>query len=355
MNILNFNKWSGAVNEGFDAKIENDEDNKDEIEIEAPNEDNNIKYTVTGDSKVKSIKQVSIVDKDGQQKNIKNKIEIVKDEKLKDDIIKASHSINKIKDRIRANELERLTGGDDTPITREIMKIIDTKANDDVETPSILYNTLNDANVINTPGNKLILKLSNIQSKYKIQKTRIYKNFKEGTIGKGEYLLPLLFSDVYKERVYYKDAKGDNYILHDNIKYFLELKGSGAEFSFNKEKIDLDNISEVVIEALMIYIKNQQRNNRSQLFLCFFHEKEQKPESICFINVSNIKENRDVIRKTFKTLVKIDTENVINKNLLTGKFKCSFDGKYIICKLSQKKNESSILSRDNFVNKIYTK
>lgn len=355
MNILDFNKWSGDVNEGFDAKIENDEDNKDEIEIEAPNEDNNIKYTVTGDSKVKSIKQVSIVDKDGQQKNIKNKIEIVKDEKLKDDIIKASHSINKIKDRIRANELERLTGGDDTPITREIMKIIDTKANDDVETPAILYNTLNDANVINTPGNKLILKLSNIQSKYKIQKTRIYKNFKEGTIGKGEYLLPLLFSDVYKERVYYKDAKGDNYIPHDNIKYFLELKGSGAEFSFNKEKIDLDNISEVVIEALMRYIKNQQRNNRSQLFLCFFHEKEQKPESICFINVSNIKENKKVIRETFEALVKIDTENVINKNLLTGKFKCSFDGKNIICKLSQKKNESSILSRDNFVNKIYTK
>lgn len=355
MNILNFDKWSGAVNEGFDAKIENDEDNKDEIEIEAPNEDNNIKYTVTGDSKVKSIKQVSIVDKDGQQKNIKNKIEIVKDEKLKDDIIKASHSINKIKDRIRANELERLTGGDDTPITREIMKIIDTKANDDVETPAILYNTLNDANVINTPGNKLILKLSNIQSKYKIQKTRIYKNFKEGTIGKGEYLLPLLFSDVYKERVYYKDAKGDNYILHDNIKYFLELKGSGAEFSFNKEKIDLNNISEVVIEALTRYIKNQQRNNRSQLFLCFFHEKEQKPESICFINVSNIKENKKVIWDTFEALVKIDTENVINKNLLTGKFKCSFDGKYIICKLSQKKNESSILSRDNFVNEYYTK
>ena len=52
------------------------------------------------------------------------------------------------------------------------MKIIDTKANDDVETPAILYNTLNDADVLNTPGNKLILKLSNIQSKYKIQKNK---------------------------------------------------------------------------------------------------------------------------------------------------------------------------------------
>ena len=68
MNILDFDKWSGVVKEGFDAKIKNDKDVTDEIEIEAPNEDNNIKYTVTGDSKVKSIKQVSIVDKDGQQK-----------------------------------------------------------------------------------------------------------------------------------------------------------------------------------------------------------------------------------------------------------------------------------------------
>lgn len=355
MNILNFEKWSDAVNEGFDAKIENDEDSKDEIEIEAPNEDNNIKYTVTGDNKVKSIKQVSIVDKYGQQKNIKDKIEIVKDEKLKDDIIKASHSINKIKDRIRADELERLTGGDDTPITREIMKIIDTKANNDVETSAILYNTLNDSDVLNTPGNKLILKLSNIQSKYKIQKTRIYKNFKEGTIGKGEYLLPLLFCDVYKERVYQKDAKGDNYILHDNTKYFLELKGSGAEFSFKKEEMNSDTISEVVLKALMRYIKNQQRKNRTQLYLCFFHEKEQKPEGICFINVSNIRENYDSIYKTFQTLVKIDNENVINKNLLTGKFKCSFDGKHIICKLSQKKNESLILSRNNFINEYFIK
>ena len=168
-------------------------------------------------------------------------------------------------------------------------------------------------------------------------------------------MLPLLFSDVYKERVYYKDAKGDNYILHDNIKYFLELKGSGAEFSFNKEKINSDNISEVVIEALIRYITNQQRKNRSQLFLCFFHEKEQKPESICFINVSNIRENKDVIYTTFESLVKIDNENDINKKLLTGKFKCSFDGKHIICELSQKKRESLILSRDNFVNEIYTK
>ena len=337
------------------AKIENDDDSKDEIEIEARNEDNNRKYTVTGGNKVKSIKQVSIVDKDGQQKNIKNKIEIVKDEKLKDDIIKVSHSINKIKDRIRADELERLTGGDDTPITREIMKIIDTKANDDVENPTILYNTLNDANVLNTPGSKLILKLSKIKSKYRIQNTSIYKNFKEGTIGKGEYLLPLLFSDVYKEKVYQKDAKGDNYILHDGTKYFLELKASGAEFSFKKEDIDSKDISEVVLTALVNYIKNQQRKNRTQLYLCFFHEKEQKPESICFINVSNIRKNEEVIGTTFKSLIKIDNKNGINKKLLTGKFKCSFDGKNIICKLSQKKNESSILSRDNFINEIYTK
>ena len=36
--ILEFENWVSAVKEGFDAKIEDDKDTKDEIEIEAPEE-----------------------------------------------------------------------------------------------------------------------------------------------------------------------------------------------------------------------------------------------------------------------------------------------------------------------------
>ena len=43
--ILEFENWVSAVKEGFDAKIEDDKDTKDEIEIEAPNEDNTIIVT----------------------------------------------------------------------------------------------------------------------------------------------------------------------------------------------------------------------------------------------------------------------------------------------------------------------
>ena len=68
--ILEFENWVCAVKEGFDAKIEDDKDNKDEIEIEAPNEDNTIKYVVDGDD-VKSKKQIASLNKDGQQKKCK--------------------------------------------------------------------------------------------------------------------------------------------------------------------------------------------------------------------------------------------------------------------------------------------
>ena len=54
MNILDFDKWSDAVNEGFKADInsendENENEKTDEIQVEAPNEGNDITYVITGD------------------------------------------------------------------------------------------------------------------------------------------------------------------------------------------------------------------------------------------------------------------------------------------------------------------
>lgn len=92
MSILDFDKWS-VVNEGFDAKIEDDEGTKNEIEIEAPNKDNTIKYIVNGDD-VK-IKEKT---KDGDTKESNELTKNIEDEQLKDDIIDAVDSINDIKD-----------------------------------------------------------------------------------------------------------------------------------------------------------------------------------------------------------------------------------------------------------------
>jgi hypothetical protein len=51
MNILDFDKWSDVVHEGFKADInsENETEKTDEIQVEAPNEGNDITYVITGD------------------------------------------------------------------------------------------------------------------------------------------------------------------------------------------------------------------------------------------------------------------------------------------------------------------
>ena len=46
MNILDFDKWISAIKEGFKADINSDKSEKDEIEIESPNEGSNITYII---------------------------------------------------------------------------------------------------------------------------------------------------------------------------------------------------------------------------------------------------------------------------------------------------------------------
>ena len=124
--ILEFENWVSAVKEGFDAKIEDDKDTKDEIEIEAPNEDNTIKYIVDKDDNVKSKKIISTDNGDQEEENIVN------DKRLEDDIIDAVDKINDIKDRVEAEELRRLTGGDrstDSETVKQIKKIFKDKNN----------------------------------------------------------------------------------------------------------------------------------------------------------------------------------------------------------------------------------
>ena len=79
------------------------------------------------------------------------------------------------------------------------------------------------------------------KSKYKFDIKSIY-NKGEGTIGKGEYLLPLLFNDVYKEPVFTKGSKGDNYILNGENKYYLELKSPVSSPYQNFKNPDVKDI-----------------------------------------------------------------------------------------------------------------
>jgi hypothetical protein len=113
-----------AVKEAFNAKIEDDKDTKDEIEIEAPNEKNIIKYVVDNDDNVKSKNIISTDNGEQEEENIVN------DKHLEDDIIDVVDKINDIKDRVQAEELRRLTGGDkstDSDTVKKIKKIFKNK------------------------------------------------------------------------------------------------------------------------------------------------------------------------------------------------------------------------------------
>lgn len=306
--ILEFENWVSAVKEGFDAKIEDDKDTKDEIEIEAPNEDNTIKYVVDKDDNVKSKKIISTDNGEQEEENIVN------DKRLEDDIIDAVDKINDIKDRIEAEELRRLTGGDrstDSKTVKQIKKIFKDK-NNNLGNPEYICNcdgfmSFLEGNKDNGSSNWFHLDISNINGKYNIDKENVYYNFKpKKGVGKGEYLLPLLFDDVYKQKIHGENTKGDNFIVHSENEnphtYYLELKAPNSSLRFKKnirnyieENLPKNNVKKeeiyknAIVASIMEYAKKL-KSSWENLYMCIFGETD-SPKDILFINFSKIEDN----------------------------------------------------------------
>lgn len=429
MNIPYFDRWIN-IDEGFTADINADSDEKnvnkddtnsesDEIQIESPNKGNDITYIVNG--KNVRIKKKTINKNDDGVIIDKEQPEEVNDKRLKKDVIDAVSAINNIQNQERAKEIYRLTGGDDTKIKDIIINFLDSpesknrkirrKYTDKNGNPieynlfHIINDLYNEGNFWETKGAYLYLDISGIQEDgYDIK--NMY-NTTVKTVGKGEYLLPLLYHDVYKQQVFgynkYKNEKdeeefsiGDNFILKDDTKpiendnkYHLELKAPNASLSFNKEDkkkfiwidknyIKYNNNDDDIIDryksliaASFIRYAAQQNKNRKNLYMCIFYVDNETPKGILFINISNIdiskdiptydeiKENKKIsqVFTTFKNLINIVDGKSYNKS-----FQYEIGENYEInCKLNAsfyKDNnikESTILSRDNFVNEIYTK
>lgn len=390
MNILNFEKWSDAINEGFDAKIEDDEGNKDEIEIEAPNKDNTIKYIINGDD-VKIKEQT----KDGDTKESNELTKNIEDEQLKDDIIDAVDSINDIKDIERAREIRRLTGDEKSSIAKMIISILDDENSKQIrrkhekDGKTIVYSLRNaiDEKCENFWGEEgsgkyVYLDISNIKREdgEKIE-TKTMFNVKKGSIGKGEYLLPLLFTDVYKQKVYSIDelSRGDNFILknesnpitNDN-KFHLELKSSNASLKLDEDfkkhmrfsdgrykKYNSSKYKNAIITSFLEYIYKQSKY-RKDLYICIFNIKKEIPKGMLIINVTSknddiYNENSEIF-KTFSNLIFINSKEKSPNKDFSYTFGVKNNKPRIICCLhSDYLTESLILSRDNFVNEYYTK
>ena len=373
MNILDFDKWSVAVNEGFDAKIKDDKDTNDEIEIEAPNKNNTITYVVNGDE-VKSKKIISTDNGEQEEENVIN------DTKLENDIIDAVDTINDIKDRVRADELLRLTGGDKTETTKKIKEIYKKNNNSDRK-PAILckdkletFFSKKDDGL----GEWIYLNISDVEGKYIIDKSDIYHNFKsKKSVGKGEYLLPLLFDDVYKQKIHGEDTKGDNFIIHHNnentITYNLELKSPNSSLGFKKyirdyieERLtknenDKNDIYTTAIALSFLNYAKKQQKNWGNLYMCIFGEDF---NNVIFINLTNAKDNineNPTLEKIKSYINLVDKKSRKLKKDIPYSFSFTYNGDAtepkINCWLHSEaiQEELLILSRDNFINEIYTK
>lgn len=433
MNILDFDRWSGSIHEGFKADInsENENEKTDEIQVEAPNKGNDITYVISGDD-VKIKEQTKTKDENGEISDSDVVEKNVDDKMLKKDVKVAVDAINDIKERERAKEIYRLTGGDDTSLKNKIIKIFDdpdSKLKRERESDgnkTTKYSLKSDIEQKcpnfwgeNGVGEYVYLDLTQIDKAYDVNIKDMYGITSIKTVGKGEYLLPLLYLDVYKQQVYGQEkydieqfSIGDNFILindnepiNNSNKYHLELKAPNAVLTFKKDnKSELKKYTQKneqiekyksAIATSFIRYGERQNKNRKNLYMCIFNVENDTPKGILFINISNVGNEEitpdsknakiDKIKTAFEKLIYIDTTDTSSKKdfkytvILDGdipKIKCNLHKSYLsddinsniqkirhdrrIKKKEQKeqlitKNESKILSRDNFVNEYYTK
>lgn len=261
--------------------------------------------------------------------------------------------------------------------------------------------------------------ISKIENTYNVDIKKMYNITSVKTVGKGEYLLPLLYHDVYKQQVNGQEkydeeqfSIGDNFILIKddepitiNNKYHLELKSPNAVLTFKnndipepeKNKYKQDDVNSeneyknAIASSFMRYAIRQHKN-RKNLYMCIFHVENDTPIGILIINISNLKDveittnskkqkveiNDDYterILKTFKELIYIDTTDTSSKkdfkytvildNDKNPKIKCNLHKSHLSDdtnidiknirkekrkkRIEEKKKESNILSRDNFI------
>ena len=432
MNILDFDNWI-KTNEGFTADVEDDsannkEEEKNEIDIEVE-KDHNITYTIIGD---RVTSKETIKNKDINNNSIgasQNTIETeIDDIKLKKDIINASNAIKDIKERERAKEILRLTGGDEnTPVSKFIIGIYDDpnsneirRKHTDVNGETIDYSLYAEIeklepNFWKKTGSYCYLPLIDItgQNGISIDITKTYNTI-INTVGKGEFLLSLLFTDIYKHKAHgYKKydndtlSIGDNYILHvdNNIEhiYELEVKGKNAGFAFDKDNIHAQKLQlkngkyriynkhsndedykNAIVSRFLKYLKIQS-GKRKNLCVCFFDVEGDIPKGILFVNASqakniNVLDTTTDLFTTFKELIHIIPEDKKGKRSCNTayhfeyaasglKINCTlnneiYDKKYIKRVYKHKdtiepelhhENSSIIYNFENFINEIYTK
>lgn len=323
-NICNFDEWK-FINEkntnAFNAEIKDiKKDNNttadnttatDNIVVKETDNSDPIVYHIQGTQVFSNQKEIGVGENGNPIGTAKVGTDEITDPQLKLDIKKAAYAIRDVKDRLYAKEILRLTGGDITDATDEIRNIINnahSTADQSLEpngkaVPSINKTLENNVSIkyVPLPPNG---ENTEWDGKYKLTPNDIYDiyNVQSHTIGKGEYLLPFLYCDVYKNKAYGDTAKGDNYYTIGNEKYILELKGSGAPMSFSNHKRQNNN-------GVMQYLENVDKD--------FLENKDKKPEDY----------NSDYFIDVYKTAIAASLLNYGKSQLknYNGGYLCLFN------------------------------
>ena len=218
------------MNEAFVADVDDADKSKNTLDIELPGKDQRRKFEL----------------KDGEAFEITEDnpegIEI-EDLKLRKFVLQAIRGIKNIKEQERALELERISGGDSNVI-KTIEKLYDTndeehiirvntKSSENDGTPDMysLWEEIKDLK----PYEYKYISLKGLSEKQKECFTLASEHF----VGKGEYFLPIIFTDVYKKKSHgYEDddvtfTKGDNLILKpDGTFDEINLRSAGCPLKF---------------------------------------------------------------------------------------------------------------------------
>jgi hypothetical protein len=240
-----------------------------------------------------NIFKINITDEDGTPKTYSvtnDKIMLIKDDKseeevtdetLKKTIIRAVRNIKNVKKEIKYSYVDRVindcsdeledemyddieTGKLNTNITNSLKKILGDNLENDFDCMHL--------NILPRPTPNEGIKIPE-----DLQQT-LEKWFKKSlhTIGKGEFLLPIIFNDVKKVN---KNDKGDDIIVEnggDNIN--IEVKTAGSGFKFKHEYIGTSNetpeekLKKNCLKSLLTYAISRNLN-KQKLYLLIFDNK----------------------------------------------------------------------------------
>ena len=260
-NIKTFEEY---LKEGFDADVKTTEKGNT-LKIQLPDEDSTRTFRLDKDSQPEEVldnDKISPIDKS----NPLNKF-----------VKGAINGIRNIKEQDRANEIERVSGNypeliDDVRRAYD-NGIIRINKPDSDEVYSLLDKIKGiEVGTVDKEKNYILLDdVTEPQSEW--FETTAHQ------VGKGEFYLPILFPDVYKNT---KEEVGDNKLKNDNNndkdKYIdLEIKTSGAHFKFDEngklskneiefvEKNKYDNSTKaqfktLISKTLINYLLNRKTN-----------------------------------------------------------------------------------------------